>query len=71
MRFSFYISKDGIGIRVHDKSVKKFMDRVRQILSRSNGLSTEQKAWKAQALGYWLGELFWIGRYEEPGPEAG
>ena len=41
--FSFYISKSAIRIRVHNESVKKFMDRVRQILSRSNGLSTEQR----------------------------
>jgi len=41
--FSFCISRDGIGIRVRNKSVKKFMDRVRQILSRRGGLSTKQR----------------------------
>ena len=40
---SFRISRDGIGIRVRNKSVKKFMDRVRQILSRRGGLSTKQR----------------------------
>ncbi len=39
--FSFYTRKGGVGIRVHAKPVKKFKDKVRQILSRSNGRSTE------------------------------
>ncbi len=41
--FSFYFKKSGVGIRVHAKPVKKFKDKVRQILSRSNGQSTEQR----------------------------
>lgn len=41
--FSFYIKDGVVGIRVHDKPIKKFMDKVRQILSRSNGQSTEQR----------------------------
>jgi RNA-directed DNA polymerase len=41
--FSFYIRRGVVGIRVHNKPIEKFMDKVRQILSRNNGLSTEQK----------------------------
>lgn len=41
--FSFYIGRGVVGIRVHNKPVEKFMDKVRRILSRSNGLSTEQR----------------------------
>ena len=41
--FSFYPKKDGIGIRVHAKPVVKFREEVREILSRSNGRSTEQR----------------------------
>lgn len=41
--FSFYTKKDGIGIRVHAKPVAKFRDKVREILSRSNGRSTGQR----------------------------
>jgi len=41
--FSFYNKKNGVGIRVHTKPLDKFKDRVREILSRSNGLSMEQR----------------------------
>ncbi len=41
--FTFYAKKDGIGIRGHTKPVEKFKDKVREILSRSNGRSTEQR----------------------------
>ncbi len=41
--FSFYYRKGHIGIRIHAKSVEKFKGRVRRILSRSNGRSTEQR----------------------------
>lgn len=41
--FSFYTKKGGIGIRVHAKPVVKFREEVREILSRSNGRSTEQR----------------------------
>ena len=41
--FSFYCIKEKIGIRVHAKPVAKFKDRVRQILSRSNGKSMGQR----------------------------
>lgn len=35
--FSFYYKKNGIGIRVHQKPIKKFMDKIREITSRSDG----------------------------------
>ncbi len=41
--FSFYPNKQGVGIRVHPKPVTKFKDKVREVLSRSNGWNTEQK----------------------------
>jgi RNA-directed DNA polymerase len=41
--FSFYNKKEGIGIRVHAKPIAKFKVKVKQILSRSNGWSTEQR----------------------------
>lgn len=41
--FSFYNKKGGIGIRVHAKPVVKFKEKVREILSRSSGRSTEQR----------------------------
>lgn len=41
--FSFYFRKGGVGIRIHTKSIARFKDKVRQILSRSNGKSMEQR----------------------------
>lgn len=41
--FSFYFRKGGVGIRIHSKSISRFKDKVREILSRSNGKSTEQR----------------------------
>ena len=41
--FAFYNKKDGVGIRVHAKPLGKFKDRAREILSRSNGRSMEQR----------------------------
>lgn len=52
--FSFYTKKEGTGIRVHTKAIAKFKEKVRQILSRSNGWSTEQriKALKRSNIGW-------------------
>lgn len=44
--FSFYNRKGGVGIRVHAKSIARLKDEVREILSRNNGRSTEQKLTK-------------------------
>lgn len=41
--FSFYIRDGEVRVLVHNKPVKKFMDKVGQILSRSNGQSTEKR----------------------------
>ena len=41
--FSFYHRKGGVGVRVHAKAIARFKSEVRDILSRSNGRSTEQK----------------------------
>jgi len=58
--FSFYNKKGGVGIRVHAKPLDKFKNRVREILSRNNGLSTEQRI---RALNYlvigWV-NYFWL-----------
>ena len=53
--FSFYNKKDGVGIRVHAKPLDKLKDRVREILSRSNGLSMEQRV---RALNYFI--IGWV-----------
>lgn len=53
--FSFYNKKDGVGIRVHAKPLDKFKGRVREILSRSNGLSMEQRI---KALNYLI--IGWV-----------
>jgi RNA-directed DNA polymerase len=53
--FSFYNKKDGVGIRVHAKPLDKFKDRVREILSRSNGRSMEQRI---KALNYLI--IGWV-----------
>ena len=57
--FSFYNKKDGVGIRVHAKPLNKFKGRVREILSRSNGLSMEQRI---RALNYLV--IGWVNYFE-------
>ena len=41
--FSFYNSKDGIRIRIHEKSIKRFKDKVREVTNRSKGISMETR----------------------------
>lgn len=41
--FSFYYSKDGIGIRIHNKSIKRFKEKVREITNRNKGISMEYR----------------------------
>lgn len=41
--FSFYQAKDKIEIRVHQKSIAKFKDKIRDITSRSNAMSMENR----------------------------
>jgi len=42
LEFSFYNKNDGVGIRAHTKPMDKYKVGVREILSKSNGLSIEQ-----------------------------
>jgi RNA-directed DNA polymerase len=37
--FSFYFGKDRANIRIHQKSYKRFMDRIRDITNRNKGIS--------------------------------
>jgi len=57
--FSFYHKKGGVGIRVHAKPLEKFKDRVREILSRSNGRSMEQRM---RSLNYLI--IGWVNYFE-------
>jgi len=41
--FSFYHKKEGIGIRIHPKSVKKFKQKLKEITGRSNAMSMALK----------------------------
>lgn len=43
---SFYNSKNGARIRIHEKSLVKFKKKLKEITSRSNGMSVEQKVEK-------------------------
>lgn len=42
--FSFYAKKDGMGIRVHPASLKKFKEKLKEITGRSNAMNMEQRA---------------------------
>jgi RNA-directed DNA polymerase len=44
--FSFYYKKDGIGIRVHQKPVAKFKQKLKEITGRSNAMSTAARVEK-------------------------
>ena len=37
--FSFYDSKDGIRVRIHEKSIKRFKEKVREVTNRNKGIS--------------------------------
>ena len=41
--FSFYHRSDGIGIRVHSKSIAKFKQKLKKITGRSNAMSMPQR----------------------------
>jgi len=41
--FSFYNKKDGIGIRVHEKSIKKLKDKLKESTGRSKGTSLKSR----------------------------
>ena len=44
--FSFYYRKGGVGIRVHEKPVMKFKQKIKEITSRSNAQSMAQRVTK-------------------------
>lgn len=46
--FSFYQSKGIVEIKVHQKSIDKFKNKIREITSRSNGVSMEGRFEKLQ-----------------------
>ena len=48
--FSFYQSKGIVEIKVHQKSINKFKDKIRKITSRSNGMSMEKRYEKLQQI---------------------
>jgi len=48
--FSFYHKKEGIGIRIHPKSVKKFKQKLKEITGRSNAMSMTLKMLKLKQL---------------------
>lgn len=39
--FSFYFSKSGVNIRIHEQSYKRFKDKVKEITNRNTGVSME------------------------------
>jgi RNA-directed DNA polymerase len=53
--FSFYFKKDGVGIRVHPKSVAKLRQKLKEITGRSNAKSIWQRMLKLkQAITGWV-----------------
>jgi RNA-directed DNA polymerase len=48
--FSFYHKKEGIGIRVHPKSVRKFKQKLKEITGRSNAMSMACRMLKLKQL---------------------
>jgi len=48
--FSFYRGKEGIRIRVHKKSIERVKEKIRQITSRSNGMSMDARLLKLKQL---------------------
>ncbi len=53
--FSFYYKKDGVGIRVHPKSVEKLKRKMKEITGRSNAKSMWQRMLKLrQAITGWV-----------------
>ena len=69
--FSFYIGRGVVGIRVHNKPVEKFMDKVGTNPLQKQRTKHGAKGGGTQPLRYWLGKLLRAGGYEEPGPQAG
>lgn len=41
--FSFYFTKGGVEIRIHEKSYKRFKDKIREVTNRNTGISMEMR----------------------------
>lgn len=41
--FSFYFSKDGVQIRIHQKSYNRFKEKIRKVTNRNSGISMEYR----------------------------
>lgn len=48
--FSFYFAKGGANIRIHEKSYRRFKDKVRNLTNRNNGISMEYRIIKLNQL---------------------
>jgi len=48
--FSFYFKKEGVGLRVHPKSVAKFKQKVKEITARSNAMNMNLRMLKLKML---------------------
>lgn len=58
--FSFYTLKDVAGIRVHEKPVKRYRKKVRELTSRSNAMSMEERIDRLNQLSRGWGNYFGI-----------
>lgn len=56
--FSIYFAKDGAQIRVHEKSYRKFKNKIRQITNRNKGISMEYRLKKLNQI-----TVGWINYY--------
>ncbi|MGL5329273.1 MAG: group II intron maturase-specific domain-containing protein, partial [Peptostreptococcaceae bacterium] len=41
--FSFYFAKDGVEMRIHEQSYKKFKNKIREATNRNTGISMEMR----------------------------
>jgi RNA-directed DNA polymerase len=57
--FSFYFTKGGVNIRIHEKSYKRFKDRIKEITNRNAGISMEFRLKKLNE--YTVGWLNYFG----------
>lgn len=48
--FSFYQSKDGVAVRIHEKSLIRIKEKVRKLISRSIAMSMEERILKLSNL---------------------
>lgn len=57
--FSFYYSKNGIGIRIHEKSYKRFKEKLRKVTNRNWGTSMENRIIKLNQI-----TIGWLNYYK-------